>query len=92
MATTPLTRPLYLLGKWLSNFAVLMAMITVLALAGIAIQFWKGENAQIDLLAYLAPFLFIVFPLMALVAALALFCGGPAPAPRAARRRRGRRS
>jgi len=31
MATTPLTRPLYLLGKWLSNFAVLTAMLAVLA-------------------------------------------------------------
>ncbi len=72
MATTPLTRPLYLLGKWLSNFAVLMAMITVLALAGIAIQFWKGENAQIDLIVFLEPFFFIVLPLMALVAAIAV--------------------
>jgi ABC-type transport system involved in multi-copper enzyme maturation permease subunit len=32
IATTPLTRPLYLLGKWLSNFAVLMTMVMVLAL------------------------------------------------------------
>lgn len=72
MATTPLTRPLYMLGKWLSNLAVLMAMVAVLALLGMLLQFWKGENAQIDLPAYLAPFLFIVFPLMALVAALAV--------------------
>src|SRR5512140_565404 len=42
MATTPLTRPLYVIGKWLSNFAVLMAMVTVLALAGIIIQFLQG--------------------------------------------------
>ncbi len=72
MATTPLTRPLYLLGKWLSNFAVLMAMITVLALAGIVVQFWKGENAQINLIVFLAPFFYIVLPLMALVAAIAV--------------------
>ena len=62
MATTPLTRPLYLLGKWLSNFAVLMAMVAVLALAGIVIQLWKGESTQIDLLAFLAPFLYLVLP------------------------------
>ncbi len=72
MATTPLTRPLYMLGKWLSNLAVLMSMVTVLALLGILLQFWKGESARLDLLAYLTPFLFIVFPLMALVAALAV--------------------
>lgn len=72
MATTPLTRPLYLLGKWLSNFAVLMAMVTVLALAGIVIQFLQGENTQISLGVFLAPFFFIAMPLMALVAAVAV--------------------
>ena len=72
MATTPLTRPLYLIGKLLSNFAVLMAMVVVLALAGLAIQFLQGESTQIDLAAFLAPFLFIAMPLMMLVAAIAV--------------------
>ena len=72
MATTPLTRPLYLIGKWLSNFAVLMSMVTVLALGAIVIQFLQGENTQIDLFAFLSPFIFIVVPLMALVAAVAV--------------------
>jgi hypothetical protein len=72
MATTPLTRPLYLIGKWLSNFAVLMSMVTVLALGAIGIQFLRGENMQINLFAFLSPFVFIVMPLMALVAALAV--------------------
>ena len=72
IATTPLTRPLYLIGKWLSNFAVLMSMVTVLALAAIVIQFLQGENTQINLIAFLSPFVFIVMPLMALVAAAAV--------------------
>lgn len=72
MATTPMTRPLYMLGKWFSNFAVLMAMIATLALAGVVIQFLQGENTQVNLWAFLAPFLFIVLPLMAVVAAAAL--------------------
>jgi hypothetical protein len=72
MATTPLTRPLYLIGKWLSNFAVLMAMVAVLALAAIVIQFLQGENRQIHLFAFLSPFIFLVMPLMALVAAAAV--------------------
>ena len=72
MATTPLTRPLYLIGKWLSNFAVLMSMVMVLALGAIIIQFLQGENTQIDLFAFLSPFVFIVMPLMALVAAFAV--------------------
>ena len=72
MATTPLTRLLYLTGKGLSNFAVLMAMVAVLALAAIVIQFLQGENTQINLLPFLAPFVFLVVPLMALVAAAAV--------------------
>ena len=72
MATTPLTRPLYLIGKWLSNFAVLMSLVTVLALGGLVIQFLQGENTQINLFAFLSPFIFIVMPLMALVAASAV--------------------
>lgn len=73
MATTPLTRPLYLIGKWLSNFTVLMSMVAVLVLAAIVIQFLQGENTQINLYAFLSPFFFIVLPLMALVAAVAVF-------------------
>jgi len=72
MAATPMTRPSYLLGKWFSNFAVLMTMVTVLALAGIVIQFLQGESTQVNLWAFLSPFAFIVLPLMAVVAAVAV--------------------
>ncbi|MBN2149312.1 MAG: hypothetical protein JW726_18130 [Anaerolineales bacterium] len=73
IATTPLTRSLYMLGKWLSNLAVLAAMVFLLALAGLAIQLWQGENTQINLWAFLSPFILIVLPLIALVAAFAVF-------------------
>ncbi len=72
MATTPLTRLTYLIGKWLSNFSVLMAMVAVLVLAGIVIQIVQGENTQIALGVFLAPFFLIAMPLMALVAATAV--------------------
>ena len=72
MATTPLTRPLYAFGKWISNFLVLMTMVSVLALAGIAIQFIQRESTGIDLSTFIAPFLFVVLPVMALVAAFAV--------------------
>lgn len=72
MATTPLTRPLYTFGKWLSNFAVLVSMVVILAVAAIVIQYITGESAQLDLLALLAPFLFVTLPVMALVAAFAV--------------------
>ena len=72
MATTPLTRPLYLLGKWLSNFAVLDAMVFILMLAAIAMQVIRREDPQIHVWALIAPFLFVALPFMALVAAIAV--------------------
>ena len=73
MATTPLTRPLYTLGKWLSNFAVLIAMVIILAIVGILIQLFAGESKQFDFVAFLAPFIFVALPMLALTAALAVF-------------------
>jgi ABC-type transport system involved in multi-copper enzyme maturation permease subunit len=72
MATTPMSRPFYMLGKWISNFAVLMTMIVILVIFGFIIQLINGESTQVDLSAYLSPFVFIVMPLMAMVAAVAV--------------------
>ncbi len=73
IATTPLTRPQYLLGKWLSNFAVLGTLVAILILAAILMQIINREDAQIQLWALIAPFLFVALPMMALVAAFAVF-------------------
>jgi hypothetical protein len=72
MATTPLTRPLYSLGKWLSNFVVLVAMVVVLVMVGVALQYFAGESIQFDLLVFLSPFFFIALPMLALTAAFAV--------------------
>jgi hypothetical protein len=72
MATTPLTRPLYTLGKWLSNFIVLLLTVVILALVGLALQIFAGESDQFDFLTLLAPFLFVTLPMLALTAALAV--------------------
>jgi hypothetical protein len=71
MATTPLTRPLYTLGKWLSNFAVLGVMIFILLVVGILMNLLAG-TADFDLWALAAPLLFVALPCMALVAAVAV--------------------
>src|SRR5512142_11671 len=60
MATTPMSRPAYMLGKWISNFAVLMAMVVILMVFGLVIQILNHESTQINLGTYLSPFLFIV--------------------------------
>jgi hypothetical protein len=72
MATTPLTRPMYTLGKWLSNFAVLASMVAVIAISTIVLQFIIGEDRRMDLGALLAPILWVVLPTLALVCAVAV--------------------
>jgi hypothetical protein len=72
IATTPLRRPLYTVGKWLSNFTVLAIMAGVTALATTVLQFALGEDRRLDLLALWSPMLWMVLPTLALVAALAL--------------------
>jgi hypothetical protein len=72
MATTPMSRPAYMLGKWISNFAVLMTMIVILVVFGFIIQLINAESTQVDLSTYLPPFIYIVTPLMAVVAAVAV--------------------
>ncbi len=72
LATTSITRPGYLLAKWLSNLAVLSTLVAILALAALLIQIIHGEETTLRLWPLLAPFLLIAMPMMALVAALAV--------------------
>jgi hypothetical protein len=72
LATTPLKRPIYTLGKWLSNFAVLSAMTVILMAVAVIMQLLYREDPVINWWALLAPFLLLVLPFMALIAALAV--------------------
>ena len=71
MATTPLSRPLYMLGKWLSNFAVLGITILILLLEGLVMNLVFGTGG-INLWALVAPLLVISLPCMGLIAAFAV--------------------
>lgn len=72
LAATPLPKPLYLLGKWASNFAVLGVMVAVLAVAAAVMQLVRGEDTHLQPLALVGPFAVLTLPAMALVAALAV--------------------
>jgi hypothetical protein len=72
LAATPLTRSVYLLGKWLSNATVLGVQVAVLALASIVMQFVVAEDPHFDLWALLAPFLLLALPAVMLTGAVAL--------------------
>ena len=71
MATTPMSRPMYVLGKWLSNYAVLGITVVILALAGIGMNLWFGQGG-LDIVALVEPLVLIGLPWLGLVAALAV--------------------
>lgn len=72
LATTPLTSTLYTVGKAISNFAVLAAMVAMIAVAAAAMQLARHEDTAIHIWPLAAPFLFIVLPVMAAVAGIAV--------------------
>ena len=72
LATTPISRVQYVLGKLFSNFIFLSIMVGVIMAAGLVMQIVRGESLQIELWKFVAPFLFTTLPLMALVAAIAI--------------------
>lgn len=63
----------YCAGKFLSNLAVLLAMVIVLAVAAVAMYWLRGDGSGFETLSFFAPFLFFAVPAMAVVAAMALF-------------------
>ena len=72
LAATPLSKASYLLGKFVSNFAVLLSMVVVLAIAAVAIQLLAAEDRTFHAQALLLPFLFLTLPAIAITAAIAL--------------------
>lgn len=73
LATTPLTKRAYTVGKALSNFAVLAVMVAVLYVAAGVMQLVRGEDMTIHPWRLLEPFLLIDLPVLAVVAAVAIW-------------------
>lgn len=72
LATTPMTKGFYTVAKMISNFVVLAAMVVVMALAAVLMQWLKAEDPQVHLWTLLAPFLLFALPAMAFTGALAV--------------------
>lgn len=73
MASTPMTRVSYVLGKWLSNLAVLGTILAVLTLMALMMQLLRGEDSHVDPAALLAAIWLIGMPPLAMGAAVAVF-------------------
>jgi hypothetical protein len=71
IATTPISRVEYLIGKWISNCLVLYVLVLILAVAAAIMVLLQGK-AAIDLSGLLLPFLAVALPFMTLVSALAV--------------------
>jgi len=72
IAGTPVRKPVYTVGKWLSNLAVLALILAVLTAMAPIMQYVRAEDRAIDLGALAAPIWLMGFPAMALVSALAV--------------------
>lgn len=73
LAATPLRKLAYVLGKFVSNTAVLLVVVGVLALAALAMLLIHGEDKSLDLAQLLLPFLVFSVPVALLAAATAVF-------------------
>ncbi len=72
LATTPMKKAFYTLGKTISNFAVLAAMVGVLMIVAFGMQFLRAEDPHVNLWKLWSPFLIVALPAMAVTAALAV--------------------
>ena len=71
IGTSPISNAQYLLGKWLSNIAVLSIATGVLALAT-TVAFLADGTGSFDVIALWLPFVLVTLPSMGLVSAVAV--------------------
>jgi len=73
LATTPISRLQYTLGKTLSNFMVLASMTAIVALACVVMQFLRGEDRAFDAWRMFSPFVMLTLPALMVTSAIAVF-------------------
>ena len=72
LAATSMSRVAYVLGKAISNFLLLDAIVALLALAAVVSQLVAHEDTHVDAVALLAPIVLLTLPILALAAAVAV--------------------
>lgn len=72
IATTPTGKPLYILGKWLSNLAVLTVILCVLTVMAPVMQLVRAEDLTVNLWALVVPIWAMGLPMVAICAAVAV--------------------
>jgi len=72
IATTPTGRLVYVVGKWLSNLAVLVAILSVMTVMAVVMQLVRAEEATVDVWTLVAPIWLMGTPVLAIAAAMAV--------------------
>ena len=72
LASTPLSKGAYMFGKWLSNIAVVGAMVLAIIAASVLLQLIRAEESYINLWAIASPFIIVLFPTLTIIAAFAV--------------------
>ena len=72
IASTPISRFEYMIGKWLSNLAVLAVIIAILTVIAVVMQLVRAEDRSVNIWQLAAPIWCMSLPVMAWVAALAV--------------------
>jgi hypothetical protein len=72
IATTPISKPAYVLGKWLSNLGVLVSILAVMTLMAGVMQVVRAEDTTIRLGALVPTIWWMSLPVLAIAAALAV--------------------
>ena len=73
IAATPVSRPVYMLGKWLSNVAVIGAMVAIIIVSAAVLQLMRGEELSLNVWLLSAPFLIVLLPALVVIAAVAVW-------------------
>ncbi len=72
IATTPTSKVVYVVGKWLSNLAVLVTILSVMTVMAAVMQLVRAEDTTVQLWALVAPIWLMGLPVLTLAAALAV--------------------
>lgn len=72
IATTPVGKLFYIMGKTLSNLTVFLVILGILLLAAVVAQLVRGEELRIELWPLISPCLMISLPAMVFLAAVAV--------------------
>ncbi len=72
IAATSVRKPVYVLGKWLSNVALLALLLSVMTGMAVVMQLVRGEDLHMEFWALAIPLWLVAFPTLCLVAAVAV--------------------